>query len=428
MLRRSVSLFFAALLIFVLSKASHAELATVGPANPQDGFPSFYQDTSGLALELCLEGDGLTGLCLFDPPRAEEPFSVEIGFREDAAYWLAQADIALPGATDARLELALSASFFGGDPADGNQITFGRIHISIDTPVAGDYTVVHPYGTEVFTNAPQGVRAIDFFRDIGDRTPNFAAALAADIGPFLVALIPIPPAGFVGDPQIDQTVTGSPTGNNLFRVTGPPGSNLDGAGGNTVETNLFSVAGKIFSGLTPTPLVIERTSFKRLPNAPNGVVVDVSATSSATATLIANVGSLKPIPPTMEQDGAGNFFVHVDVPGPGSLIVPPDQVLVTATAPGQTPTNIFSDLVDEITITMAAYDVFSDRMLIRASSSDKITSPILTAKDHNGNTLGTLAGGSLLLTGMTIPPPRITVESSAGGSAGRDVLIVNLSP
>src|SRR5207253_3002886 len=49
---------------------------------------------------------------------------------------------------------------------------------------------------------------------------------------------PAPPAGYIGDPAVLHTITGSPCGTNFFRVEGPglpPGG---------VETNLWSVQGK----------------------------------------------------------------------------------------------------------------------------------------------------------------------------------------
>lgn len=47
---------------------------------------------------------------------------------------------------------ALEAAFSGGDPLEGDQISFARIRIRIriDVPVAGTYVITHPYGVEVF--------------------------------------------------------------------------------------------------------------------------------------------------------------------------------------------------------------------------------------------------------------------------------------
>lgn len=76
----------AVLVIVSFSHAAHAALAAVGPVSPQNGFPLWYQDTNGLALELCLDGDGALGPCLFDPVDPANPYSVQIGFGDEAFY------------------------------------------------------------------------------------------------------------------------------------------------------------------------------------------------------------------------------------------------------------------------------------------------------------------------------------------------------
>jgi hypothetical protein len=304
------------------------------------------------------------------------------------------------------LVLGLEAAFFGGPPLNGDRFPFGRVRIRIDTPIAGDYTVVYPFGTITFPNASAGIRGINFTQDIGAQTPNFSAALGSSIGPSLVAVNPPPPAGYVGDPQITQTVAGSPTGNNLFRVIGPPGSNLDGLGGNTVETNLFSVAGKIFTGQLPALLTVDRAVYARTPLATQ---IDVFATSSPNATLHVYLGALAPAPVPMIGDGSGKFFTHFLAPG---AVAVPTFVTVTAfTPPPGIPTSHVSNLVDDVAIISPTVDLSTRTLTIEASSSDETGSPTLTAE-----ALGALAGGSLVITDVVIPPAWVTMNSSAGGT------------
>src|SRR5207249_2890829 len=60
------------------------------------------------------------------------------------------------------------------------------------------------------------------------------------VGPFLTALAPPPPPGFVGNPAAPQTVTGSPCGQNIFSIQGP------GLPGGGLQTDQFTVLiGKI---------------------------------------------------------------------------------------------------------------------------------------------------------------------------------------
>jgi beta-lactam-binding protein with PASTA domain len=64
----------------------------------------------------------------------------------------------------------------------------------------------------------------------------------------------VAPAGYVGDPAVECTVTGSPTGFNAFKVeqiTGPGGAVV--SGGINGQTNLFAVTGKLRAPLPPPP-------------------------------------------------------------------------------------------------------------------------------------------------------------------------------
>jgi hypothetical protein len=55
----------AALLAALFPLTHSAQLAEVGPVDPNNGFPAWYKDTLGLSLDLCLT-DPL--LCLLDAP------------------------------------------------------------------------------------------------------------------------------------------------------------------------------------------------------------------------------------------------------------------------------------------------------------------------------------------------------------------------
>ncbi|TMA95852.1 MAG: DUF4215 domain-containing protein [Deltaproteobacteria bacterium] len=146
---------------------------------------------------------------------------------------------------------------FGGPAAavvPGDQVTFSRIRFRIDTPAAGDYTITHPFGVHVLHAAGPGRRSIDFTDDCllsvpptcGAASPTGFNAFTTPLAPFSFvstwlqwdATPPAPPAGFIGDPAVLHTITGSPCGTNFLRVEGPglpPGG---------VETNLWSVLGK----------------------------------------------------------------------------------------------------------------------------------------------------------------------------------------
>ncbi len=80
----------------------------------------------------------------------------------------------------------IEAAFAGGNPLDGDQISFARIRMRINVPVAGTYTITHPYGVETVNVTTPGRRAINITRDIGVGAPGvFSGALSGAVGPFL---------------------------------------------------------------------------------------------------------------------------------------------------------------------------------------------------------------------------------------------------
>lgn len=215
---------FLALLLLLVAGAQTAPLAAlsvVGPTDPVHTFPTFYQDGNGLALALCLNNNGL---CVFDPVIPTNPFSVQIGMGAEAFYWLGDATIAIPGG-QALLVMGMEAAFVNGDPAIDEQFPFGRIRIRIDTPVAGHYVVDFPYGQMTFDVAA------------GNE--------------------------YIGNPAVLHTVTGSPVGNDFFRITGPSGANLNGTGGNVVTMNMFTTQGLKSLAELPTVLNVGSVTYTR---------------------------------------------------------------------------------------------------------------------------------------------------------------------
>jgi hypothetical protein len=255
----------------------------VGPVDPRIGFPLWYQDDQGLRLALCLDTNGL---CLAEIPNPLLPPSVtdtSLNFPGEAFYWTSEAEITRTIGGKVRLVLAKEAAFTTEDATIGNQITFSRIRIRIDRLTPGaSYTVTHPYGVVTLVADGAGVAAlngtlldgggivldgggvvlasgpgsgggggsnpqgsIDTTEDIGIGPSDFRAALNGRFSTYLrwdPAVAPAAPAGYIGDPNVDHAVVGSPFSTNFFRVVGP---NVGGTGINTIQTNLFSVQGKL---------------------------------------------------------------------------------------------------------------------------------------------------------------------------------------
>jgi len=218
--------------------------AGIGPVNPANGYPRYYVDASGLALGPCFDLGGLCVLTPADLPNPLAPLSFPGNFPEEWFYSLGTAKMTLPNGGIANLVMAVEGAFLNGPVVPGDQITFSRLRIRVSGLVPnGTYTVTHPYGVESLT--ADGLGVINATTDsIGLAASGFNGPTAAGsrIGPrFLVwdATPPAAPPGFVGDPAVDHTVTGSPCGTNFFRVVGP------GLPAGGVQTNLFSILGRI---------------------------------------------------------------------------------------------------------------------------------------------------------------------------------------
>jgi hypothetical protein len=271
----------------------------VGPIDPRHGFPLWYQDDQGLRLALCLDTNGL---CLAEIPNPAAPPSVTdtaINFPGEAFWWSAEAEINRGIGGRVRLVLAKEAAFTTENATVGNQISFSRIRIRIDKLTPGaSYTITHPYGVitlvadgdgDIAFNAdtadtatfdggattqasgpgsdgggggdPEG--EIDTTEDIGIGPSDFRAALNGRFSTYLrwdPAVSPAAPAGYIGDPNVNHTVIGSPFNTNFFRVVGP---NVGGSGINTIQTNFFSVQGKLMPQtriLTSSDVALDSTA------------------------------------------------------------------------------------------------------------------------------------------------------------------------
>jgi hypothetical protein len=309
----------------------------------------------------------------------------------------------------------LEAAFAGGDAAPGDQITFARVRIRIDTAVAGDYTVTHPYGTKVFTGVPVGTRAINDTSDVGvGAAGSFTGALSGAIGPFLKQAVPAPPAGTLGDAATLATVINGPNGNS-FTVTGP---------GVNATTNQFITGAELFNG---TPFKVVRTTFTR---GVGGNFMEVFA--NVPTPLPAGLAVRAVLAPGFNQPltrVGSNFFGRF----PFTNAFPPAgpiQLTVRANSTGVAQTNTLSPLVDVITINQATYSVGTGTLTIAATSTDAQAQ--LKATGWVGAPAGgaPLVGpaGQLTTIVLPVPPPNppatITVKSALGGTEAVKTVIL----
>jgi hypothetical protein len=263
--------------------ASSASAALTGVSDPDPGthFPTYYKDSQGLALQLCLEGapNCLAGADLMDIHAA--------GGDAEAFYYAADADVG-PITVHNALEAAYAAD--GPD----QEAVFMRTQISAqDGGLRANtrYTVTDPYGVLTCTSDGAGEIRNNSCRTETTVVPlEFQRALPGRIGPFLTwdtygqTGAGAPPPGFIGDNATPHKVVGSPNNFNKVRVqgTGITASMgnpcLDDAGqtiANCAETDLFIVQGQVqpsvsasvtpgavdFGDVVPTPAPVKTVTY-----------------------------------------------------------------------------------------------------------------------------------------------------------------------
>ncbi|MBM7455945.1 hypothetical protein HNR62_001824 [Oceanisphaera litoralis] len=428
-------------------------VATVGPAQAalsvvapgphtaiSGGFPLWYEDENGLQLELCTSkavNGGTAGayMCtLINEPGVfddADPLIFPDNWPGETFWFLAETSIPEVGNSGYELEVyvaALEAAFAAEEPKAGDQVGFARIRIRASVPVAGTYTVTHPYGVETFVvdAADVGRRAINMTRDIGIGAPgDFTGALGGDLGPFLQSVNGLytetnPDTGlpetFIGNPNLTEPVTGSPLNTNFVRIDGPPGR---------IESDLFTLSGKVRDSAPSIPLDIERASYQRTTEQTN---IEVFASSSANAevcfreTLALVDGS--PCLTDLTADNNGRFFVQQ----PPSAALP-SLIVVTASSPtGAAPSSsLSSSLVDIVKINSATYSWDDNTLRIEATSSDEAQVPDLVATGFGPlSKSGTVQ--SLTIVDLPQPPASIRVQSAAGGADSEPVIVIGSAP
>jgi len=235
----------------VFAGPAQASLSVAGPVSPLN-FPSYYEDSTGLQIALCIEDPG----CPASPPLGDM-----VGPDGEAFYQLANAtlDGINVAGRDASVvvDFNVEAAFLDADP-----ITFGRIQFTAKNLLANTtYTVEHPYGTSTFTTDASGNLAGN--RRAAQREEvgcagapcDFNALFGSSIGPFLRSTSA--PQGYLGNGVTETTVTGGPL-RNTVRVFGPglPDAITDALGviiaPAGVTTDKFVVEGKLFD---PTAVI-----------------------------------------------------------------------------------------------------------------------------------------------------------------------------
>jgi hypothetical protein len=437
-----------ALIVSALAQgAAQAALFAVdpGPYVPANGgFASWYQDTHGRTLDLCLTKavssrvPSVPGtpsyMCLlgavpgvFDDT---QPIVFPSNFPDEAFWFTGDGSIVDVGrGIDLTYVSAIEAAFAAEEPKEGDQVSFGRIRIRVDVPTAGVYTITHPYGVDIFDVPASGRRAINMTRDIGIGTPKtYDGALKSDIGPFLRSVNgpyteTNPATGaaeqFVGDPNLEEAFTGSPFNTNFIRIEGPNGLDL--------RTTVMAISGKLSTVVRPTPIIAERSTYSRKAGASAPVAQQDVFVLAPPPPATVKLDSNSPVLNLTEADTTGHWYAQsaTNPTLPNSLVVTADNHLAIATS---TPTSISMPLTDLVVISRAEYSLSSGQITVVASTSDETSPPVLTVTTGTGVAIGALSGDGAeksLSTGISpIPPAKVHVASSNGGGDTEEVVIV----
>jgi len=345
------SLLAVAISLAIAAVPAHAALERMGPINKASsvgGYPSWFQDKSGITVEFCdlknqTELNG--GWCVLIPPGLSYPEVFPSSYFDEHFYYIADnglKDAAPPGGFKARLVVAIEAAFANGAVVDGDQMTFGRHRVFIpNLPWDGDYRVITPFSDVSYLDQKAGDRIFET-SDVGPACVNtFECTLETVIGPFLLpspvaggAEVPPMPAlasapvgtdpyydalvaaglptanpgtgkSYIADPARIGPVTGSPLPNfidsdgnsrshNTFRIeVRAPAPNHDGAILYVIdgETN-FTTAGRLMNSAIPGKVIVKRASY-RADSA--GAVTDLDVFASASPTVQSRIPG-QPLP------------------------------------------------------------------------------------------------------------------------------------
>ena len=379
------NLIAAAVLFSLATAPAWAVLERMGPVNKAPtvgGFPAWFQDRTGVALEFCdpstqAELDG--GWCLLLPGDAQIPESFPTNFFDEHFYYAAGNTLLDPG-TGFRgvLVVALETAFANGAVVDGDQIAFGRLRVDLrPLPFEGDYRVITPFSDTTYLNQSAGARIFETI-DIGTGCPTtFECALNATVGPFLLAsavaggaeVPPMPdlktaPAGtdpfydamvalggptadagtgkkYLADPARIGTVTGSPLpdftafntdgtsalrNHNTFRIeVRAPSPTHDGAVFYTLdgESN-FSLMGRLMGGALDGKVAGGRAVYK------------ADATGTVTALDVFTTGAPTTqarVPAQQQQIAVQPILAFYDQPCAGAITVDPVTGATTVNPP-----------------------------------------------------------------------------------------------
>lgn len=237
----------------------------VSAARDEYGFPIWYEDSTGVRVDTCLDPADTAHCTLlplagvYDPL---QPLSFPGNFPDEFFYHVAESDrIATPGCPgasnplaanpgQASVRTAVEGAFANGDPALGEQMVFARVRVIVRGGLCPNqaYTFIHPYGQTTLTTTEDGsipstVGTVDIGCVPTPTSPcNFGQATNSPI--FTQGFLRWDPAvnpqadpGYLGgDNAVLHPIVGGI--NNVFTI-------LDTTSTQVASTNLFTVQGRL---------------------------------------------------------------------------------------------------------------------------------------------------------------------------------------
>jgi hypothetical protein len=412
--------------LILVAGSALAQLARVGPVDRSNGFPQWYQDSTGLVLDACLPNAAelADGTCLVTPDQLSNPAAAILfpnNFPDEFFFFNANSTMDVNGGR-ALLVLALEGAFLNGPVVAGDQMVFARLRIRVDIPApGGTYRVIHPFGVEEFPDLTPGLKSINFTNDVGLIAGDFGGALNGKITTFLRASTtaggPASPFvilngghTFITDPLVTTPITGSPFGTNVFRIEGP---NIGGPGIDFIQTDQFTLMGRVHLAPVPSPVDVTRATYRRNPSAAQADVFATATPAIGVPDPVLSVTGTNTLGTMMSRMGT-KYYAQAQLRNPYSI---PASLLITNSADSPV-TFAQADLVDEVQITAANWDPSTQVLTVQAYSGDQVAPPMLMALGF-----GQLDSMGQLAVQTAIPPAEVTISSSRGGRDTRKVTI-----
>ena len=342
-----------------IAPSAFAVLDRAGPVDAVNGFPQWYSDKNGVALEMCINIDPAVlaaGGCAILPAAPPDgvltvPEVFPTNWATEHFYTLASVKLPatgldkltrtpVSGAGNIVFNMGLEGSFATGVPTPGTQITFNRWRVThTNVGCTGKYTYYTPNNPPQTYDGAEGGKIFET-SDVGIGT--FTGPLAGSTGPFLqwsdvpggaVKAPFIGPDGkkYISDYNaVGTPVTGSDLANpllastkawipaaikamkfaNYVLVEGPGIATGNCALTESVSTTTgFNLFGRYYEGVLPSVNQVERATYKAVASVaggvPDGFQVGVWATVAQKVTgLVPTLGmslfSGDPVAPTSQ--------------------------------------------------------------------------------------------------------------------------------